>query len=347
MRACVVTGPGEMSLREVEDPRPGPGEVVLAIRAALTCGTDLKLLRRGHPLFPFPSRLGHEYAGTVVAAGEGARFEVGDDLMTTPTAPCGECPTCRRGATNLCDEALAAYAMGGFAEQILLPRRVVEVNAARKPASLAWEHAAFLEPLACVVHGQQVIDVRPGEQVVILGAGPIGLLHLLVAKRRGAERVVVVGRRARRLDAAREHGADVVIDEQGMPEESWRELVFEETGGLGADVVLECAATPEAWQQAVSLARRGGRVLWFGGCKGGTSVELDTRRVHYDEIRLQGVFHFTPEAVAEACRLLASGELDPAPLLDGSVPLDDLGDALDRVARGEVVKLAVLPGRDA
>jgi L-iditol 2-dehydrogenase len=343
MRAFQVMGPGDLSLREVDEPRPGPGEVVLQVRAALTCGTDLKILRRGHPIFPFPTPLGHEYAGVVVEAGAGARFGPGTEIACVPTAPCGHCPICRRGSENLCDQAMADYAMGGFADRVLLPRRVVEINAFEKPAHVPWHHAAFLEPLACVVHGQRVVQLTPGETVVVLGAGPIGLLHVMLARHHGAARVLVVGRRPARLEAARELGADVVVDERAAPAASVRELVFEETGGLGADVVIECAATPEAWEQAVTYVRRGGRVLWFGGCKAGTSVTLDTRRVHYDEITLMGVFHFTPRAVADAHRLLADGAINPGPLLSGTVALVDLPLAFERLARGEGVKYAVIP----
>lgn len=343
MRAYHVTAPGALELRDVEVPHPGPRDIVLEIRAALTCGTDLKLIRRGHPIFPFPSRLGHEYAGRVVEAGEGARFAVGSDVMTVPTAPCGACARCRAGAQNLCQEALASYTLGGFAERLLLPARVAEVNAFQKPPHLPWEHAAFLEPLACVVHGLDRIGVERGDTVVVVGAGPIGLLHLLLARVRGASKVIVLGRRPPRLEAARQLGADLVIDERAGTAGDVLAQVRDATGGLGADVVVECAATPEAWEQAVALARPGGRVLWFGGCKPGTTVTLDTHRVHYEEITVMGVFHFTPRDVREARRLLVDGELDPGPLVTGTLPLSELPDALDRVGRGEGVKYAVIP----
>ena len=343
MRAFHVTGPGQLELREVPHPQAGPGEVVLEVRAALTCGTDLKLLRRGHPKFPFPSPLGHEFAGTVVEAGAGARFPVGAEIMAAPTAPCGTCYSCLKGQENLCESAIGGMVLGAFADRLLLPACVVEVNAFLKPPDLPWTTAAFLEPMSCVVHGQDVIRVGKGDSVVVIGAGPIGLLHVLLAKRRGASRVIVVGRREARLEAARAVGAESVIDEQAGSFEDVLAAVRGATGGHGADVVIECAATPEAWQQAVSLARKGGRVLWFGGCKPGTAVTLDTLRVHYDELELRGVFHFSPRDVAEACRLIVSREIDVAPLLSGEMPLASLPEAFERIGRGEGVKYALIP----
>ena len=343
MRVFHVTGPGELELREEESPTPGPGEVVLEIRTALTCGTDLKLYRRGHPHMPFPTPIGHEFAGVVAAAGEGARFAVGTELMSVHTAPCGECFLCDAGQENLCDEAMRSMTLGAFADRLLLPRRVVEVNAFEKPAHLPWAHAAFLEPLACCVQGIQDVDVHEGSKVVVIGAGPIGLMHVQLAKARGARRVIVVGRRAPRLKAAKAVGADVVIDEQSASHEEIVEQVRAATSGLGADIVIECAGVPEAWEQAVDYCRRGGRVLWFGGCKPGTEVKLDTRRVHYDQITAMGVFHFSPRAVAEARRLLVEGRLEIDAMLSGSMSLEELPEALARIGRGEGVKYALVP----
>jgi len=343
LRAFHVTAPEALELRTMEMPSPGPGEIVLGIRAALTCGTDVKLVRRGHPAMPFPTRIGHEYAGVVLAAGAGARFREGDEIMTTPTAPCGRCGLCQRGSENLCDEAMRSMTLGGFADALLVPRSIVETNAYAKPPQLDWAHAAMLEPLSCVVQGLERIQLRAGESVAILGAGPIGLMQLLLARAAGAGPVVVIGRHAPRLDAARRTGADAVLDEQALPGDELARSVRELTGGLGADVVIECVATPQGWEQAVPLARRGGRVLWFGGCKPGTTVSLDTYRMHYDEITATGVFHQSPRAVREAQRLLASGEIDVAPLVSERLPLESLPTALERVARGECLKIALAP----
>lgn len=343
MRAFHVTGPGELELREQDSPTPGPGELVLEIRTALTCGTDLKLFRRGHPHMPFPTPIGHEFAGVVVEAGAGARFPVGTEIMSVHTAPCGECRLCEAGQENLCDEAMRSMTLGAFAERLLLPEPVVRINAFEKPAHLPWAHAAFLEPLACCVQGIQDIDVKAGECVVVIGAGPIGLMHVQLAKERGASKVIVVGRRQPRLVAAKAVGADAVIDQQSGSHEEITAAVKAESGGFGPDVVIECAGVPEAWEQAVDYCRRGGRVLWFGGCKPGTEVRLDTRRVHYDQITTMGVFHFTPRAVAEARRLLVEGALEMDAMLSGSMSLDELPEALARIGRGEGVKYALVP----
>ncbi|MEM7249713.1 MAG: zinc-binding dehydrogenase [Acidobacteriota bacterium] len=343
MRAFRVTAPGALELVELEPPTPGPGEIVLQVEAALTCGTDLKLFRRGHPKMPFPTRIGHEFAGRVIAAGEGARFSVGEPVMSVHTAPCGDCFLCEADQENLCDEAMRSMTLGGFAEQLLLPAPVVERNAFPKPDHLPYEHAAFLEPLSCCVQGIQDIGLRAGETVVVLGAGPIGLFHQQLARAAGASKVVMVGRREPRLQAARDLGADLVIDEQAGSREETVAAVLDATDGRGADVVIECVGQPEGWELAIDFARKGGRVLWFGGCKPGTEVRVDTKRVHYDQITLMGIFHFAPRAVAEARRLLVEGELDIAAMLSGTMPLDELPQALDLIGRGAGVKYALLP----
>ena len=343
MRAFHVTAPGVLELREQDSPLPGPGELVLEIRAALTCGTDLKLFRRGHPHMPFPTPIGHEFAGVVCAAGQGARFAVGTELMSVHTAPCGQCFFCDAGQENLCDEAMRSMTLGAFADRLLLPAPVVALNAFEKPKSLPWAHAAFLEPLACCVQGIDVVGVQEGAKVVVIGAGPIGLMHVQLARARGARRVVVVGRRAARLEAAKAVGADLVIDQEALSHDEVVGAVRGATQGLGADVVIECAGVPEAWEQAVDHCRRGGRVLWFGGCKPGTEVRLDTRRVHYDQITAMGVFHFRPRAVAEARRLLVEGRLDLESMLSGTMGLEELPEALARIGRGEGVKYALVP----
>jgi L-iditol 2-dehydrogenase len=340
MRQFHVTAPGELELREVETPSPGPGELLLEIRTALTCGTDLKLYRRGHPKMPFPTPIGHEFAGVVIDAGAGAPFAVGTELMSVHTAPCGTCRRCRRGQENLCDEAMSSMTLGAFADQLLLPAPVARINAFEKPASLPWAQAAFLEPLSCCVQGIQAVDVHKGDRVLVIGAGPIGLMHLQLAKAAGAERTVMLGRRELRLEAARALGADVVIDEQKGDAVA---AVRDAMGGEGADVVIECAGQPAAWELAVDCCAKGGKVLWFGGCKPGTTVTLDTKRVHYDEITCLGVFHFTPRAVKEAHRLITTGEIAIEPMLSGSLPLAELPEALARIGRGEGVKYALTP----
>ncbi len=315
--------------------------MLLDIRAGLTCGTDLKAYRRGHPKIPLPSPLGHEFSGTVAAVGEGVTaFSPGDGVMAVHSAPCGACFYCLTGQENLCDRVMETKVLGAFAEQILLPAHIVARNVFPKPGHLSFEEAAFLEPLSCVVQGDRLQPMARGETLVIVGAGSIGLLFLLLAKARGVGSVIVTGRRADRLDLARQLGADLVVDvsrEDALPR------IAAATEGRGADQVIECTGLPEVWEATPAMVRKGGRILLFGGCPSGTSATFDTGRLHYDQLTLQGVFHFTPAAVAEARQLLTEGVIGVAPLISGRLPLADLERAFSLLQRGEGIKYALLP----
>lgn len=340
MKGHLLTAPGRIELRELPSPVPGPGEMVVRIAAALTCGTDLKAWRRGHPKIPFPSPFGHEFSGIVSAVGEGVRaFSPGDPVMAVHSAPCGGCFYCRAGQENLCDSIMDSKVLGAFAEEILLPAHIVARNVFPKPESLSFEEAAFLEPLACVVHGARIQPLRAGETVLVVGAGPIGLLFLLLARARGA-RVIVAGRQPARLELARRLGADRTLDAAG---EDVFARVAELTEGRGADQVIECTGLLDVWEATPRLVRKGGRILLFGGCPAGTRVAFDTGRLHYDEITLQGAFHFTPAAVAEARELLTEGAVDVSPLLSGRLPLEEVEKALHALHGGEGIKYAIVP----
>ena len=313
----------------------------MRIAAALTCGTDLKAWRRGHPKIPLPSPFGHEFSGIVSAVGEGVdAFREGDAVMAVHSAPCGACFYCGAGQENLCDSIMETKVLGAFAEEILLPAHIVARNVFSKPEHLSFEEAAFLEPLACVVQGDRLQPIRGGETVLIIGSGPIGQLFLLLARARGAGRVIVTGRRPGRLDLARRLGADHAVnvaDEDAVP------LISELTDGRGADQVIECTGLPEVWEATPRLVRKGGRILLFGGCPSGTQATFDTGRLHYDEITLQGAFHFTPTAVAEARRLLVEGKIDVSPLISGRFALPEVEKALLLLQEGEGMKYAIVP----
>lgn len=377
MKSAILITPGALEIdRDAPRPKTGPGEVVVKVKAALTCGTDIKTYLRGHPKIPLPSPLGHEFSGDIVSIGEGvAGWEVGEAVMAVHSAPCGECSFCLMGRENLCSAVMDEKVLGAYAEYILLPARIVKRNLYRKPDTLSYQEAAMLEPLSCVVHGmrairretwgstpdpagadgpQTPITIGLSEQgplapagglgakpstALILGAGPIGLLHLMLAKSRG-QRVIVAGRREERLAMARAFGADAVIDtEQGDIARG----VMDATGGLGADLVIEAAGSRELWEASPSLARRGGTVLLFGGCPPGTKACFDAGRIHYDEITLAGAFHFTPADVKESYELLASGRIDVKPLISGEFPLDDLQKAFDALIAGRGIKYVILP----
>ncbi|MGD9763949.1 MAG: alcohol dehydrogenase catalytic domain-containing protein [Candidatus Binatia bacterium] len=342
MHAHVLVRPGELELRELPRPRALPGGVVVQVRAALTCGTDIKTYLRGHPIFPTPTLFGHEFAGEVAEVGPGVQgWREGDAIMAVPTAPCGACYYCARDQENLCPAVMDGFVVGAFAEFVHLPAPIVRRNLFRKPAALPYTEAALLEPLACVLHGLSAVRVRPDDRVVLLGAGAIALLHLLVLRARGVSNVIAVARNRARAARAAAMGAARVLDE---PVEQAAEAVRAVTEGRGADVVIECTGQVGVWEAAPALARRGGQVVLFGGCAAGSTVRLDTTRLHYDEVRVLSPFHFTPADVRAAYELLADGRFGGGALVGGEYRLPDLGEALARHRRGDAPKFAIVPG---
>jgi L-iditol 2-dehydrogenase len=341
MLAAFLLGPGQLSLQDIPTPQPDTDEIVLKIGAALTCGTDLKALRRGHPKWPPPTRFGHEYAGTVVARGtQVTNVREGNEVMLVPTGPCGSCFYCERQQENLCTSLMETYVLGGYGEYLTVPARVIRTNLFLKPASLSFTEAALLEPLSCVVFGLQPISLRFDDIAVIIGAGAIGLLHLVVLRALGVERVYVIARNPQRAQAARDLGAYGIIAPSA---EDAREEVLAVTAGRGADLVIECTAQPRVWEVSLFLARPGGQVVLFGGCPAGTTVSFDTYRIHYDQVSILSPFHFTPQAVRRAYELLTAGKIPASKLISGTYPLSQLPCAFDLLQQGEGIKYAVIP----
>lgn len=338
MKHALLTAPRTIEWRERPAPPLGPGEILVGIRAALTCGTDLKTYRRGHPKLGF-GPFGHEASGDVIAIGPGVdRFSPGDAVMWVQTAPCKSCAPCRSGFENLCERLFERIALGAYGDEIVLPAAIVERNVYRKPAHLSYVDAAFLEPFSCVVHGWSVLRRANAQRpmpadVAIVGAGTIGLLHVLFAVRAGVRATVIA--RPQRSQLARSLGAADIVD--GADGERLAEL-------RGAfEAVIECAGSADSWRDAVRLARPGGRVVLFSGLPSDTIVDLDATNLHYHELSLLGAFHFTPDDVREAHQLLGFGGIDVKPLVDGVEPLDRLEDVFERLDRREGHKYALIP----
>lgn len=341
MLAHVLVQPGEISFRELPRPSAGPEDVVVRVRSALTCGTDVKALLRGHPKFPMPTPFGHEFSGEIAEAGARVRgFREGDAIMAVPTAPCGNCYFCQRQQENLCDTVMETMVLGAYAEYIKLPARIVKMNLYPKPDDLSFAVAALLEPLSCVLHGLESIMLRPDDHVVLVGAGAISLLHLLTLRAMGLQHIAVLGRRPNRAQHARRLGAEAVFT--GGVQHA-RDQVLAYTQGRGADVVIECTGQVDVWEATPGLARRGGHVVLFGGCPPGTGVRIDTQRFHYDQLRIVSPFHFTPRAVRRAYELLIGDSFDGGALISGSYPLKELAEALSEHQRGDGIKFAVVP----
>ncbi len=337
MRAFVQTGIGCYGEQELDRPRAGPGEVILRVRAALTCGTDLKLLHRGHSRIALPVTMGHELCGEVVEAGAGADgWKPGERVAPGVSGPCGRCIACRSGRANLCAAGHADRVWGAFAEYVRVPAGVVAANLHRVPASLPDEPAAFLDPLASVLHGWNRLR-DPSGAMLIYGAGALAFLWAAVAGRGGME-TIIAGRRPDRAPLAQRYGARFVD-----PTRDGREALVATDGEL-PDVAVDCTGDREVWELLPGLVRPGGQVLLFGGCAPDTMVHFDAARLHYAEITLAGAFHYTPADAAGALHLLASGHVDPRPLIAGRGSLSELPGFLEAQSRGEGVRYAVLAG---
>jgi len=352
MTAAVLRGKEDLRVEQVAMPVAGPGELVLRVEAALTCGTDLKVYRRGyHAKMLTVNRLfGHEVAGVVMQVGEGvAGFVVGDRVVPLNSAPCDACFFCLRGQQNLCDDLL--FNNGAYAEYILIPARIVEKNTLLVPDAMPLEHAALTEPLACVMRGLEESQAKAGDTMIVLGAGPIGLLFIHAASLAGVH-VIAVVKRTDQVQTARHFGAEQVlrIGDVDDPVAAARALTPE---GRGADIVIEAVATPEAWQWATLMARKGGLVNLFGGPPAGTTVEFDTNLLHYSDLTLKASFHHTPATARAAFDLLASGRFRCEDFLTGTAAIGDLPEVFARMmvrpAEGIApeIKTAIFPhGRE-
>lgn len=329
MNALVLEEPGCLALKRVHVPEPGPGEVLLKVQAATTCGTDLKAYLRGHPQIPMPGVLGHEYSGTVAATGSGAPFAVGDAVMGVHSAPCQECHWCLRGQENLCESLMATKVLGSYAEYLLIPERVARLNLFKKPTALSFEMASLLEPLSCVAQAVRILQPRPEDRVLIIGPGAIGLMFVAALKQLGIHDVTIAGRNRERLEVGETLGAKPVH--------------LHQVEQCGFDTVIECTGTIEIWEQSIDHVRRGGTVVLFGGCASGTSVSFDTKRVHYDQITLISPFHFGTEAVRTARQWLLNPKMNLEPLVSGYRALEDAERTFDDLKAGRGIKYVFRP----
>lgn len=330
MRAAVLYGKEDVRVEDVPLRSLNPGEVRVKIEAALTCGTDLKVFRRGYHakmLVP-PTVFGHELAGTISEVGPGAGdWKVGDRVVAANSAPCDECFHCRNDQQNLCDDLL--FLNGAYAESIVIPARITRKNLLRIQPATEFADAALVEPLACVVQGVRDSRLREGQRVLVLGAGPIGLMFVALAKELGCS-VAAAGRGEKRLAAARELGAGEIY----MVEDSNDTLASFPANRAEYDVVIEAVGKPQTWEAAVRLVRKGGTVNFFGGCPAGTSISLDTGLIHYSNLTLLASFHHTPGSIREALDWIEKRVIRADQFVDGVCSLANLPQLLRNMAAG-------------
>jgi L-iditol 2-dehydrogenase len=336
MQQITLIEPGKIEISDVPVPGPSDGEVVIKVNTALTCGTDLKAYDRGHSFIPMPGPFGHEYSGTVAKTGNGVQsFKEGDHVMGTHSAPCMACRYCKKGIYNLCETIMDQKVLGAFAEYILLPPHIVNQNLYHKPDTISFEEAAMLEPYSCVIHPYSRLNLDNTETALVIGAGPIGLMHLAYLHMKGI-RVIVSDFFDDRLSLASTMGAyktDVPVNTLDTANDA--------TDGLGVDLAIECSGQVNVWETSARYVRKGGTLVLFGGCPSGTSVSYDTHRLHYDELTLMGSFHYTPADVRTAYHDLTERKIDLSRLITGEFPLRDLEKALMLLREGKGIKYAI------
>jgi L-iditol 2-dehydrogenase len=349
MRGAVLTGPEAVEIRDLPVEAPGRGELLLKVGAATTCGTDVKVFKRGgHPrMLQVPTLFGHEMAGQVAFIGDGvSKFGVGDRVVVANSAPCTICEPCLIGRENLCEDL--QYLNGAFAEFVRVPARFVERSTYVIPDDLTFERAALTEPLACVLHGLSACELdrygaRGPVDIVLFGGGPIGLMFVAALALRG-HRVILADPNPGRLEVGLALGASGVaqIGRGGGQIDRVRAALPD---GAAPWIAIDATGVPEVWQDAIEVVRPGGLVNLFGGCAPGTSIPLDTHRLHYSEVTVKGVYHHRPETVKQALVMLSDPEFKAELLLSGRRSIDHVEDALRAMIAKDALKI-VITGAD-
>jgi L-iditol 2-dehydrogenase len=340
MKIALWYAPYDVRVENVPIPEVGPEDVLIKTKVSLTCGTDVKTYKRGHPSAKPPWPLGHEVAGDIVSVGERVKyFKEGMRVVPHNTAPCGECYFCKTGRPDgLCENKVRIY--GGHSEYVLVPGRIVRQNLFEIPGDIPYKAAALTEPLSCAVYGVESTPVTMGDTVAVNGAGPLGLMIAMLLKIKGCV-VIQSDYSPSRLETARQIGVDYVIDLNKVDDQV--EAVKQLTpGGRGPDAVIEAVGLPEVWEKSVKMVRQAGHVNLFGGCKTGTSFNLDTHRIHYDGVKVFGVFHTTPKHVKLAFDLICQKKIDWNILITRELPYSALMDAIQLHANQDGVKNALI-----
>lgn len=345
MRAAQLIAPSHIEVVDVPTPSAGPGGLVLKVGAATICGTDIRIYRgkktRG---VRYPAIIGHEVAGEIVEVGANVEgFRVGDRVGINPVIPCCRCPYCMNGMENVCANrtALGYEFDGAFAEYVGIPSAAIANGQVLIiPNHIRWEEAALAEPLACCLNGQSNSRVGLNDVVAILGAGPIGLMHVQIARAAGARQIIVSEPHEHRRAAATRAGADASIDPITT---DLKATVLQLTGGLGADVVIVATGLPFLASQALYLARKGGNINLFAGFSAGDQSPLDVNVIHYNELIVTGASALTRRQYCQALELIASGRVNVGSLVTHVFGLEQIHEAFEAVESGRGIKVAIKP----
>ncbi len=339
MKAAVVYGENDIRIADVPTPVPGPGQMLIRVRASGICATDVKILGGSGLPKELPTILGHEVAGTVEALGEGVTAPLlGCRVVVYPIAACGECFFCHRGRHSLCVRpyGLAHGADGGFAEFLCVPEQIVRLGGVIEIGDMPFDMAAMIEPVSCCISAAEMCRIQEGDTVLVIGGGPLGLLHAIVAKSRGAT-VLVADINAERLSRAGEVGADVLLNPNSV---DMQEEVLRRTG-VGADVVIAALGNAAVIEQALPLVRSRGVFNIFGGTPKGQTIRLDPRWLHYGEITLTGTFAASLDQFVEARAFVGEHAGLVSRVISAHCSLDGILDAVEAVKRGTQLKTII------
>lgn len=346
MRVARFHAPGDVRLEDAPEPSPGPHDVKIRVRACSTCGTDVKISKFGHHHIHPPRVMGHEIAGELVEVGaEVAGWEAGDRVQVIAAIPCGTCRECRAGRMTICPNqtSMGYHYDGGFAEYMVVPKAVLDVDGLNRiPEGVGFDEASVAEPLACALNAQELVRIEPGDDVVVMGSGPIGCLHVRLARARGAGRVFLVELSRERLDMA----SQLVKPDEAICADEVDPVatVLELTEGRGADVIITAAASGTAQEQAIRMIARQGRISFFGGLpKDDPIIRLDSNLVHYRELMIIGANGSSPDHNKRALELIASGEVPVKDLITHRLPLEQVLEGIGIVSRGEAIKVTIEP----
>ncbi len=342
MMAAVLYGKEKLRVEAVAVPKIEKGDILVRVKAALTCGTDVKVFQRGYHarMIVPPAVFGHELAGDVVKVGHAVtEFRTGQRVVAANSAPCYACFYCRRDAENLCENLL--FNNGAYAEYIRIPARIVAKNTYSIPDHVDYKDAALVEPLACVLRGVEETGIRPEDTVAVLGLGPIGLMFVRLAKVYGA-RVIALGRRQPQLERAARMGAEKVIEVTDATDPV--RVVRQLTANRGVDVAIEAVGTPATWETALQMVRKGGTVNFFGGCPSDSRLTLDTSLMHYSEITCKASFHHTPAHIRRALEIISEGNVAARDFVNNEEPLTNLLDVMRYLmSHNGHLKTAIIP----
>jgi L-iditol 2-dehydrogenase len=345
MKAAVLHGREDVRIESIPVPAIEGGEVLLRNHVALTCGTDVKVFRRGYHarMIVPPAVFGHEVSGVVEEVGpEVDSVRPGMAVVVANSAPCGLCEYCGKGRPNLCNDLL--FWNGAYAEYSRIPARLVRANLVLHPAGMTHRQAAMVEPLACAIRGIEACEIEAGQSVAVIGVGALGLMLVALAHRRGAT-VVALGRNRDRLLRARTLGADDTVSTHDEPDLVGA-LRRRSPDGQGPEIVIEAAGTKETAEAALQAVRKGGLVNLFAGCPAETRLTVDAPRLHYDELTVKSTFHHTPASVRQALQLVTRGEVDPEAFITDEASLDQVPDVFRRLAQAaDGLKTAIVPLR--